>query len=113
MGVYLFLTAIDFPICFAVVRWLGVERVGHAERIVVEAIKGAIPDTVKDTWWRVKARRLQEMDEVESSSRSSEQIDKPAIATVVDEYDHGVVQAVKENQSDKASTIYAIHSTQP
>ncbi|KAJ5718101.1 hypothetical protein N7488_003747 [Penicillium malachiteum] len=43
LGVYLTLSAMDFPICFAMVRLLGVERIGHFEHAVVESVKGVFP----------------------------------------------------------------------
>lgn len=36
LGVYLGLSALDFPFCFLGVRWLGTERIGRWEQIVVE-----------------------------------------------------------------------------
>lgn len=43
VGVYLTLSALDFPLCFLGVELLGVERVGHYERIVVESVKDKLP----------------------------------------------------------------------
>ncbi|KAI9038518.1 uncharacterized protein KD926_010731 [Aspergillus affinis] len=45
LWVYLLLSAMDFPICFAAVRLLGVDRIGHYEHVILESVKGAI-DTV-------------------------------------------------------------------
>lgn len=42
LGVYLFLSALDFPFCFAAVRLLGVERVGHYEEVVVRSVKSFV-----------------------------------------------------------------------
>ncbi|EAW10065.1 FAM210 family protein [Aspergillus clavatus NRRL 1] len=39
LGVYLLLSAMDFPFCFIAVRQLGVERIGHYEDIVVGKFK--------------------------------------------------------------------------
>lgn len=39
LGVYLALSALDFPFCFAAVRLLGVERIGHYEHAIVEEAK--------------------------------------------------------------------------
>jgi hypothetical protein len=46
LGVYLALSALDFPFCFAAVRLLGVERIGHYENVVVEFVK----DKFKAVW---------------------------------------------------------------
>ncbi|KAJ6085924.1 hypothetical protein N7486_010205 [Penicillium sp. IBT 16267x] len=43
LGVYLTLSALDFPICFAAVRLLGVERIGHFEHVVVQSVKNKFP----------------------------------------------------------------------
>ncbi|EEH37065.1 hypothetical protein PAAG_07483 [Paracoccidioides lutzii Pb01] len=40
LGVYLALSALDFPFCFAAVRLLGAERIGHYEHVVAEGFKG-------------------------------------------------------------------------
>ncbi|KAK1146735.1 DUF1279 super [Aspergillus melleus] len=42
LWVYLLLSAMDFPICFAAVRLLGVDRIGHYEHVALESVKGAI-----------------------------------------------------------------------
>lgn len=42
VGVYLGLSALDFPFCFLAVRMLGTERVGHYEHVVVEAVKSLV-----------------------------------------------------------------------
>ncbi|OKL58894.1 hypothetical protein UA08_05784 [Talaromyces atroroseus] len=39
LGVYLTLSALDFPFCFAAVRLLGVERIGHYEHLIIEKVK--------------------------------------------------------------------------
>lgn len=46
LGVYLALSALDFPICFVAVRLLGVERIGHWEHVVVSSVK----DVFKSVW---------------------------------------------------------------
>ena len=42
MGIYLTLSALDFPFCFLAVRLLGTERIGHWEHTVVEGFWKAI-----------------------------------------------------------------------
>ena len=39
LGVYLGLSALDFPFCFAAVRLLGVERIGYYEHVVIGYVK--------------------------------------------------------------------------
>lgn len=43
LGVYLGLSALDFPFCFAAVRLLGVERIGHIEHVILNSIKSVLP----------------------------------------------------------------------
>lgn len=42
VGVYLALSALDFPFCFLAVRLLGTERVGHYEEVAVRWVKGLV-----------------------------------------------------------------------
>lgn len=48
MGVYLGLSALDFPFCFMAVRLLGTDRIGHYEEAVKDAfwnlVRLVIPD---------------------------------------------------------------------
>lgn len=48
MGVYLGLSALDFPFCFLAVRLLGTDRIGHYEEVVKDAfwnlVRLVIPD---------------------------------------------------------------------
>jgi hypothetical protein len=46
LGVYLGLSALDFPFCFVAVRLLGVERIGHWEHVVVQSAK----DVFRSVW---------------------------------------------------------------
>lgn len=39
---YFGLSALDFPFCFAAVRLLGVDRIGHFEHVVVQTVKDAL-----------------------------------------------------------------------
>lgn len=39
LGVYLALSVLDFPFCFAAVRLFGVERIGYYEHVIVEEAK--------------------------------------------------------------------------
>ena len=42
LGVYLLLTALDFPFCFLAVKLLGTDRIGHWEHVALSWIKGVI-----------------------------------------------------------------------
>ncbi|KZF25578.1 hypothetical protein L228DRAFT_266041 [Xylona heveae TC161] len=43
LGVYLALSALDFPFCFLAVRWLGAEAIGQYEHAAVEWFKEMMP----------------------------------------------------------------------
>ena len=47
-GVYMTLTALDFPFCFLAVRSLGTDRIGHYEHVVVESFKNVVRLAVPD-----------------------------------------------------------------
>jgi hypothetical protein len=43
VGVYFALSVLDFPFCFLTVRWVGAERIGHWEALVVDKFWELIP----------------------------------------------------------------------
>jgi hypothetical protein len=91
LGIYLFLSALDFPFCFAAVRLLGVERIGHYEQVVVEAAKRLISPI-----WPLEQgeNRVQDHETGELATAGDFQ------GTT---YDHGVVEAQKRNAEEGAS----------
>lgn len=46
VGIYLGLSALDFPFCFLAVRWFGPERIGHLEHVIVSHVWGALESVV-------------------------------------------------------------------
>lgn len=42
LGVYLALSAADFPFCFLAVRWLGTDRIGRWEHAVIQAFWNSV-----------------------------------------------------------------------
>ena len=42
MGVYLALSALDFPFCFLAVKMVGPERVGQWEHAVIDAVRSVV-----------------------------------------------------------------------
>ncbi|KAL1953487.1 hypothetical protein VTO42DRAFT_2766 [Malbranchea cinnamomea] len=104
LGVYLLLSALDFPFCFAAVRLLGVERIGHYEHMVVEGVKRILGPAWP--WGRNGS---------ETRDSSSEDL---AVAGGIEgtPYDHGVVQAQKRNEEGASvwtqlALAYAIHKS--
>ncbi|KAH8428880.1 DUF1279 superfamily [Aspergillus melleus] len=72
LWVYLLLSAMDFPICFAAVRLLGVDRIGHYEHVILESVKGAI-----QTVWP-SAPETESQSERPTSEATKEQANEPA-----------------------------------
>ncbi|KAL8916219.1 MAG: hypothetical protein Q9172_006399 [Xanthocarpia lactea] len=116
LGVYLLLSALDFPFCFLAVRWVGTERIGHWESIIVEG------------FWKI-FRYIYPFDSGQDESPSvdiqSAGVKVEAFGNVnpkndevgVPGYDHGVNEAEERNKSEDASLwtqlalAYAIHKS--
>ncbi|KAE8376489.1 hypothetical protein BDV26DRAFT_294044 [Aspergillus bertholletiae] len=80
LGVYLLLSAMDFPFCFAAVRFLGAEKVGYYEHVVVEAFKGAVGTVLPSV------QEVQFREETNSSSDSSKgDVEGSAVEKKLDE----------------------------
>lgn len=108
------LSALDFPFCFAAVRYLGTDRIGHYEHVVVEWVKSVIPEPVREAW---RARMVSEQQEVEGGGRAATVVPAVGGETAVEGYavvkgdgevgvagyDHGVKEAEKRNESENAS----------
>ncbi|KAL2410319.1 hypothetical protein ABEF95_007717 [Exophiala dermatitidis] len=115
LGVYLMLTALDFPFCFLAVRWLGTDRIGHWEHVVVSYVKGLLK-------WPV-ASQAEIDDAVEKADK--EAVEKATNKKVHEEEkqsqdgvsDHGYKEAEKANSGANASIwtqlalAYAIHKS--
>ena len=92
VGVYLLLTAIDFPFCFIAVRAIGTERIGEWEHHIVEWFKRAVPIQIPAKWRRAGGESVEEVQGVVDG----------AIAG----YDHGVKDAEKANTGETASMLF-------
>ena len=108
------LSALDFPFCFAAVRYLGTDRIGHYEHVVVDWVKSAVPDSVREAWQK---KRVPGQDEAEGERGAvavggvaGEETKVEGYEAVKGEgevgvagYDHGVKEAEKRNESENAS----------
>ncbi|MCJ1375233.1 hypothetical protein MMC20_006467 [Loxospora ochrophaea] len=104
LGVYLLLSALDFPFCFVAVRWLGTERIGRWEAQVMGYVWSAVR-------WGRGALGLENQAPIEGKQTEE-------YAVVVDEADvHGVGEAERANKGEGASIwtqlalAYAIHKS--
>jgi len=106
LGVYLLLTAVDLPLCFIAVRWLGTDRIGHWEHMIVERFWGLVELALPNV------RRGQGGQSVDEVERVGEPVDGvfPRVDSQSDEvgvqgYDHGVKEAEQRNKAE-ASECY-------
>ncbi|EEP80810.1 conserved hypothetical protein [Uncinocarpus reesii 1704] len=90
LGVYLFLSALDFPFCFAAVRLLGVERIGHYEQTIVESVKSVLGPI-----WGASKEQTESLDIGDGAIASD--IENTAI-------DHGVIKTEGKMTGEGAST---------
>jgi len=107
LGVYLALSALDFPFCYLLVRYLGTDRIGEWEHSIVSNVKRIIPDSIKNIWheWRVSVMAA------ERGMTGGEQINKQ-----VEMAGWGVEEADERNKKDASlatqlALAYAIHKS--
>lgn len=89
LGVYLTLSALDFPFCFLAVRWLGTDRIGHWEHAILEWV------------WKVVPNPFQAREAVEAGAGQNVESQSDEIGLAG--YDHGVKEAEQRNRSENAS----------
>ncbi|KFY52442.1 hypothetical protein V496_08447 [Pseudogymnoascus sp. VKM F-4515 (FW-2607)] len=107
LGVYLALSALDFPLCYLLVHWLGTDRVGRWEHAVVSRVAPLIPVVVKERWFALKAWMHSAEEEITGSDDLSD---------VVDMAGWGVEEAQRENKKEASlatqlALAYAIHKS--
>ncbi|KAI9701510.1 MAG: hypothetical protein M1836_001566 [Candelina mexicana] len=91
-GVYMLLTALDFPFCFIAVRWLGTDRIGHWEHIIVEYFWKIVPWPFPEHTSQTPAEAYGVPQDVQQGKHQA-----------VEETGWGVKEAEKANRSDQAS----------
>lgn len=101
LGVYLLLSALDFPFCFLAVRWIGAETIGRWESIIVEQ------------FWKVfnllpfssdPGTPVAEVKGIGPKVEEYAVVDSAKDEVGVPGYDHGVKEAEERNKSEDAST---------
>ncbi|KAL2371296.1 hypothetical protein RJ035_004602 [Blastomyces gilchristii] len=118
LGVYLTLSALDFPFCFIAVRLLGVERIGHYEHVLVEGFK-SIFGSVLPSMGKQEIAGVPADDKVGSAGGdvAIAGADISSGAEDAESYDHGVLEADARNTGPEASLwtqlalAYAIHKS--
>lgn len=76
LGVYLALSALDFPFCFLAVQLLGPERVGRAEHAIIDTIRSAVQSVMPD---------LMQTQEEADASRKAAAIEKGGKASMYED----------------------------
>ncbi|KAL2042264.1 hypothetical protein N7G274_004752 [Stereocaulon virgatum] len=124
------LSLLDFPFCFAAVRYLGTDRIGRYEHVVLERLRSMVPEGVREKW-REMRRKVKESSggraeggrgKVEAGGLAGEEKRVEAYGVVEGDlgavgYDHGIKEAERDNQSENASIwtqlalAYAIHKS--
>ena len=102
VGVYLALSALDFPFCFLAVRLLGTERIGRWESAVM------------DTFWTIVSVPFPSLGRQPQTAggQSEDQVDEGRKT-----WDHGVAAAQRANEGEEASIwtqlalAYAVHKS--
>lgn len=89
LGVYLLLSAMDFPFCFMAVRLLGSDRIGHYEDMILKTVA----DGVHVVW----PAREPTSEEAEEAAKEEEEEKKVKAAEARDQ------QAVAKKKADEAS----------
>lgn len=101
LGVYAALSALDFPFCFLAVRWLGTERIGHWEHVILEWLWKIIPYSKPSTDSEGSGHA-----ELPTTGKRPEKygvVGSEGVEVGIPGYDHGVAEAEKRNQSEDAS----------
>lgn len=101
------LSALDFPLCYLLVHYLGTERVGRWEHAVVSRVAPLIPAVVKGNWYAFKEWMHSTEEEITG---------KDDVSDVVDMAGWGVEEAQRENKKEASlatqlALAYAIHKS--
>jgi hypothetical protein len=114
LGVYLALTALDFPFCFLAVRYLGTDRIGHWEHVMLSYIKSWIKwpllqqeQDVADGAASEAKRETKEHVPVEDVREDGQKriLEEPAMNV----QSHGYKEAEEANMGENASTFSSLY----
>jgi Protein of unknown function (DUF1279) len=122
LGVYLALSALDFPFCYLAVSYLGTERIGRWEHTILSYIKGLVKwpmaeegeNTVDEAAEHVKQEVLQGRSregEAEGKGKGNGKrvLDEKGVGEGEETHmleDHGYIEAEKANRGENASMSF-------
>ncbi|CAO1600749.1 DUF1279 super [Xanthoria calcicola] len=110
LGVYLALSALDFPFCFLAVRLVGTERIGYWESVIVEGFWNIIGFIYPFDSGPEPQSPGPKVERYGNVIANKDEVGVPG-------YDHGVNEAEERNKSEDASLwtqlalAYAIHKS--
>jgi hypothetical protein len=110
LGVYLALTALDFPFCFLAVRYLGTDRIGHWEHVMLSYIKSWIKWPLPQQGQDVADGAASEVKRVMKEHVPGEDVREVGQKRILEEeppmnvQSHGYKEAEKANMGENAST---------
>lgn len=114
LGVYLALTALDLPLCYLAVSYLGTERIGHWEHVILSYVKGLLKwpmgnegkERVEEAAHYMKRKvPLEEGREGLGGKRLLEEEETYVIE------DHGYSEAEMANSGEKGSMCFLLLSS--
>lgn len=123
LGVYLTLSALDFPFCFLAVRTLGTDRIGHWEHVVLSYIKGVVKWPLPEEGQEMVDGAVTEVKKMVKERVPIESVREDGQKRVLEEdetyvvEDHGYRDAENANSGANASIwtqlalAYAIHKS--
>ena len=101
LGVYLALSALDFPFCFLAVRLVGTERIGYWESVIVEGFWNIIGFIYPFDSGPEPQSPGPKVERYGNVIANKDEVGVPG-------YDHGVNEAEERNKSEDASTFSAM-----
>lgn len=97
VGIYLGLSAIDFPFCFLAVRWLGTERIAAAEHAIVSRFWAALESVVPS----LKERRAKNEEAEQAVKEASDAVQTDAKHEPASEYSYIQIEDVQVADTDR------------
>ncbi|CAK7269208.1 DUF1279 super [Sporothrix epigloea] len=105
VGVYFGLSLLDFPFCFLLVRTVGTDRIAAAEDFVVNHVKAAIPESIKERWHKYRAALKQAKRENGTEVAEAPEDDSWGVKVAEERNNH------EASLATQLALAYAIHKS--
>lgn len=105
-GVYLALSALDFPLCLLLVRHLGADKIGELEDHIISTVDKIIPDQIQKIYYEAKTSLIQPKEQSVCKEQAAQSIEMTSLET-------GENEGNKKNASlaTQLALAYAIHKS--